>query len=38
MIYLAYELRGAILIALLIGVGCGFAERWMRHKKRRPHD
>ena len=38
MIYLVYELRDAIGAALLLGVGCGFAERWLRRKKRRFHD
>ncbi len=33
MIYLAYELREALGFALLLGIGCGFTERWLRRKK-----
>ncbi len=35
MIYLIYELRGAIVIALCLGIACGFAERWISRKRRR---
>ena len=35
MIYLVYELQGAIAAAFLLGVTCGFAGRWLDRKKRR---
>jgi hypothetical protein len=38
MIYLLNEMAGPILAALLLGVGCGFAERWFRRRRRRTHD
>jgi hypothetical protein len=37
-IYLLRGLHGAILSALLLGMGCGFAERWINRKRRRLHD
>ncbi len=38
MIYLLRGLHDAIPAALLLGVGCGFAERWINRKRRRLHD
>ena len=35
MIYLVYELQGAIVVAFLLGVACGFAGRWLNRKRRR---
>ena len=35
MIYLLRGLHGVIPSALLLGVGCGFAERWISRKRRR---
>lgn len=38
MLYLLSGLNGAIPSALLLGIGCGFAERWINRKRRRLHD
>lgn len=37
MIYLLNEMAGPMAGALLLGVVCGFVERWLRPRRRRPH-
>jgi hypothetical protein len=38
MIYLLNEMAVPALVALCLGVVCGFAERWFRHRRGGTHD